>query len=193
MSQIVKSGARPTEMRQRGIQPQGMKRAHSLERRIPIAPLPGQFHIHGRRFNANRLAPHFLSHPARRARANERIENDSTFRASERNRIFHKILGKGSIVVFAAVLIFREDIPDIGYQCAIPLELYKVDPFSASSFSPADDPVEFLWAVRISPRKTMLKSDTLPHSTRCSILARAAYAFDFSESVSLVERSTFLR
>lgn len=127
MSQIVKSGARPTEMRQRGIQPQGMERAHSLERRIPIAPLPSQFHIHGRRFNANRLAPHFLSHPTRRARANERIENDSTFRASERNRIFHKILGKGSIVVFAAVLIFREDIPDIGYQCAIPLELYKVE------------------------------------------------------------------
>lgn len=85
MSQIVKSGARPTEMRQRGIQPQGMERAHSLERRIPIAPLPGQFHIHGRRFNANRLAPHFLSHPTRRTRANERIENDSTFRASERN------------------------------------------------------------------------------------------------------------
>ena len=85
MSQIVKSGARPTEMRQRGIQPQGMERAHSLERRIPIAPLPGQFHIHGRRFNANRLAPHFLSHPTRRARANERIENDSTFRASERS------------------------------------------------------------------------------------------------------------
>ena len=127
MSQIVKSGARPTEMRQRGIQPQGMERAHPLERRIPIAPLPGQFHIHGRRFNANRLAPHFLSHPTRRARANERIESDSTFRASERNRIFHKILGKGSIVVFAAVLIFREDIPDIGYQCAIPLELYKVE------------------------------------------------------------------
>ena len=50
MSQIVKSGARPTEMRQRGIQPRGMKRPHSLERRIPIAPLPGQFHIHGRRF-----------------------------------------------------------------------------------------------------------------------------------------------
>lgn len=50
MSQIVNSGARPTEMRQRDIQPQGMERAHSLERRIPIAPLPGQFHIHGRRF-----------------------------------------------------------------------------------------------------------------------------------------------
>lgn len=127
MSQIVKSGARPTEMRQRGIQPQGMERAHSLERRIPIAPLPGQFHIHGRRFNANRLAPHFLSHPTRRTRANERIENDSTFRASERNRIFHKVLGKGSIVVFAVMLIFREDIPDIEYQCAIPLELYKVE------------------------------------------------------------------
>lgn len=127
MPKIVKSGARPTEMRQRGIQPQGMERGHSLERRIPITPLPGQFHIHGRRFNANRLAPHFLSHPARRARVNERIENDSTFSASERNRIFHKILGKGSIVVFAAVLIFREDIPDIGYQCAIPLELYKVE------------------------------------------------------------------
>ena len=110
MSQIVNSSARPTEMRQRGMQPQGMERAHSLERRIPIAPLPGQFHIHGRRFNANRLAPHFLSHPTRRARANERIENDSTFRASERNRIFHKVLGKGSIVVFAVMLIFREDI-----------------------------------------------------------------------------------
>ena len=127
MSKIVNSGARPTEMRQRGIQPQGMERGHSLERRIPIAPLPGQFHIHGRRFNANRLAPHFLSHPTRRARANERIENDSTFRASERNRIFHKVLGKGSIVVFAVMLIFREDIPDIEYQCAIPLELYKVE------------------------------------------------------------------
>lgn len=85
MSQITDGGSRPTEMRQWDIQPRGMKRPYSLERRIPIAPLPGQFHIHGRRFNANRLAPHFLSHPTRRARANKRIENDSTFRASERN------------------------------------------------------------------------------------------------------------
>lgn len=35
MPQIVNSGARPTEMRQRDIQPQGTERAYSLERRIP--------------------------------------------------------------------------------------------------------------------------------------------------------------
>ena len=38
MSQIVNSGARLTEMRQRDIQPQEMERAHPLERRFPLHP-----------------------------------------------------------------------------------------------------------------------------------------------------------
>lgn len=42
------------------------------------------------------------------------------FRARERDRIFHKVFREGNVVVFATMLIFRDDVPDIGYQRTLP-------------------------------------------------------------------------
>lgn len=127
MSKIVKSGARSTEMRQRGHTTARNGTGSLIRTTHPHCTPPWPVSYTRQTIQCQPTCPHFLSHPTRRACANERIKNDSTFRASERNRIFHKVLGKGSIVIFAVMLIFREDVPDIGYQCAIPLELYKVE------------------------------------------------------------------